>query len=297
MSSDSAGSTSVALLGANGMLAKMVRQRAPENYTFHLFDLPEFDVTDRAQVSETFARIKPDVVINCAAYTNVDGAETEKGLAMLVNGTAVGYLAEAASNIDATFVHISTDYVFDGMKLEPYNESDTCHPQSVYGQSKLLGEQSVDATGLTKYLIVRTSWLYGPGGDNFVETILRLAKEQEQLSIIDDQVGSPTYTADLADAIFNLLGLDSSPWGVYHFANEGECSWYEFACAIIEEANLQGIELKVRQIEPIPTEAYPLPAKRPGNSVFDKTKYRLLTKAAIPEWRDSLNSYFSARSQ
>jgi dTDP-4-dehydrorhamnose reductase len=313
MSAKSPTNRTIALIGAHGMLAKMVRERAPEGFDLHLFDLPDFDLTNRAQVFEVLANIDPDVIINCAAYTNVDGAESEQNLAMMVNGTAVGFLAEAALNNDATLVHISTDYVFDGDNPAPYTETDSANPQSVYGQSKLLGEQSVESTNLTKYFILRTSWLYGPGGNNFVETILRLAAEREELRIIDDQVGSPTFTGDLADAIFNLLALTSPrspvpsngdslhsgtlPYGIYHFANNGECSWYEFACAIVEEARVGGLPCMVNRIDPIRTDEYPLPAKRPGNSVFDKSRYKSITRAEIPNWRDSLRKYFSIREQ
>jgi len=295
----------VALIGSNGMLAKMVQERAPQNYHLNLFDLPEFDMTDRAQVLQEMEHLQPDIIVNCAAYTNVDGAENERELAMKVNGTAVGFLAEAAVRTDATLVHISTDYVFDGTRVDPYKETDSTKPMSVYGQSKLLGEQSVTASGLTKHFIVRTSWLYGPGGSNFVETIIRLAATREDLRIIDDQIGSPTYTADLADAIFHLLALTDhrspitghDPYGTYHFSNEGHCSWYEFACAIVEEARASGLECKVSAIHPICTEEYPLPAKRPANSMFDKSKYKAATGAEIPQWRESLRDYMGSREK
>ena len=285
------------------MLAQMVRERAPQNYRLHLYDLPEFDLTDRDQVLQEMENLQPDIIVNCAAYTNVDGAEKERELAMKVNGTAVGFIAEAAARIDATLVHISTDYVFDGTRVDPYKETDSTNPMSVYGKSKLLGEQSIMASGLTKHFIVRTSWLYGPGGSNFVETIIRLAATSEDLRIIDDQIGSPTYTADLADAIFQLLALNHhrspvtghDPYGTYHFSNEGHCSWYEFACAIVEEVRDNGLECKVSAIHPICTEEYPLPAKRPTNSMFDKSKYKAATGAEIPEWRESLRGYVLSR--
>jgi dTDP-4-dehydrorhamnose reductase len=292
----------IALIGANGMLAGMIRERAPQDCIFHLFDLPDFDLSDRHQVVDILSSLSLDVIINCAAFTNVDGAEAEHDLAMSVNGSAVGFLVEAAQAVDATLVHVSTDYVFDGRATTPYVESDPPNPQSVYGRSKLAGEQAVINSDLEKYFIVRTSWLYGPGGNNFVETVLRLATEREELRIISDQVGSPTYTADLADAIFRLLAASaspqppaSSPYGLYHFANEGSCSWYEFACAIVEEAQKRTLPLKVQKIHPIATEDYPLPAKRPVNSVFDKQKYKAATGVDIPGWRDSLNAYFLRR--
>ncbi len=294
----------VALIGANGMLAQMVRERAPQGCSLHLFDLPEFDLADHDEVHEMLTKLVPDVIINCAAYTNVDGAETEQALAMEINGAAVGYLSKAALAVDATLVHISTDYVFDGKKVGAYSEADETCPVSVYGVSKLSGEQALVNTGLKKYFILRTSWLYGPGGSNFVETILRLAADRDELRIIHDQIGSPTYTGDLADAIFSLLSIEASPQstapdphGVYHFANEGSCSWYEFACAIVEEGRSQKLPIKVREIYPINTSEYPLPATRPANSVFDKTKYKALTGQEVPLWRDSLHTYFCGREK
>jgi dTDP-4-dehydrorhamnose reductase len=299
------------LVGSNGMLARAVAAQAPLNYDLHAVDLPEFDITDQEQVVSIFDSVCPDIVINCAAYTNVDGCETEQELADRVNGAAVGYLAQEAKKIDAILVHVSTDYVFDGKKKTPYVEDDEPNPQSVYGHSKLLGEQAILESGLEKFFIIRTSWLYGPGGNNFVETVLRLAAEREELGIIDDQIGTPTYTGDLADAIFNLLALSSprasasnngdsphsgtAPYGIYHFSNDGQCSWYDFSRAIVTLAQQLDCALKVKKIRPIRTEEYPLPAKRPSYSVFSKNKYCLITGASIPEWQESLKRYFRER--
>ena len=291
------------LVGGNGMLASIIATTAPSNYQITSVDLPEFDMTDKAQVISFVDDMHPEVIINCAAYTNVDGCETEQELANRVNGVAVGFLAEAAERVDATLLHISTDYVFDGKKKTPYIEEDQTNPQSVYGHSKLLGERSILSSGLKKFFIIRTSWLYGPGGNNFVETILRLAGEREELKIVADQVGSPTYTGDLANAVFHLLGISSnpqsptpSPFGVYHFANEGQCSWYEFAKEIVAVARQAGISLKVNNIQPIQTVEYPLPATRPAYSVFDKSKYKQSVDKEIPEWQASLDEYFTIRN-
>lgn len=291
------------LVGGNGMLAQKITSSAPSEYAITAVDLPAFDVTDKAQVFSVVDDTQPEIIINCAALTNVDGCETVQESAMLVNGVAVGYLAEAAKKVDATLVHISTDYVFDGTGKNPYVEEAQTNPQSVYGRTKLLGEQSLLASGLEKYFIVRTSWLYGPGGPNFVETILRLAAEREELRIVADQVGTPTYTGDLADAIFSLLSVSNcpqpsapSPYGLYHFANQGQCSWYEFACEIVVVARKSGMSLKVSEIVPIKTEEYPLPAPRPAYSVFDKSKYMQATAREIPLWQLSLAEYFTSRS-
>jgi len=290
------------LIGANGMLAQAVKKVVPQEVELTQLDLPDFDITDREEVLVKMAGVKPDVILNCAAYTNVDGCESEEELATRVNGDGPGYLAEAAKATGATLVHISTDYVFDGEKTTPYTEEDPTGPMSAYGRSKLAGERAILASGLEKYFILRTSWLYGPGGKNFVETILRLAKEREELRIIADQVGSPTLTEDLAEAIFKLLGLTRpasrvTRHGIYHFSNEGQCSWYDFACAIVEEARQGGEELKVERILPIKTEEYPLPAQRPAYSVFSKEKHRAATGAEVPEWRQSLKRYFEIRDE
>lgn len=287
----------LALIGANGMLARMVKHVAPSSFDLTSFDLPDFDITNRNLVLSTMAHLRPDVIVNCAAYTNVDGCETNEELALQVNGKGTGYLAEAALRLGAVLVHISTDYVFAGDKTEPYSEDDPTGPLSSYGRSKLAGEKSIIDSGLTHYFILRTSWLYGPGGNNFVETILRLAREREELRIVADQHGSPTYTEELAKAIFTLLGgeAEHGPYGIYHFSNAGSCSWYEFAVEIVKLARVNKLTVKVERAIPIRTEDYPLPAKRPSYSIFSKQKYEAITGQAIPEWRESLNRYFATR--
>lgn len=286
----------LALIGGKGMLAKAVIGLTPPDYELFSLDLPDFDITDRNQVLSVLTELRPEVMINCAAFTNVDGCETQEELANLVNGSAVGYLAAAAKEIDATLVHISTDYVFAGNKGAPYREEDVTHPLSAYGRSKRLGEQAILDSGLERFFIIRTSWLYGPGGKNFVETIIRLAKEREEVRVVADQVGSPTFTCDLAAAIFNLVQLDRAH-GIYHFANEGECSWHEFAVAIVEEAKAAGETMVAQRIVPIRTEEYPLPAPRPAWSVFSREKYEAATGATVPDWRKSLKEYFRNRQE
>lgn len=301
MPSDSGQKRRVALIGANGMLGRMVQTVKPKGYEVVCYDLPDFDMTVQGQVADVLSGLKPDIIINCAAYTAVDACEDQEDLATRVNALGVAYLAQAASELDASLVHISTDYVFSGDQKQPYCEDDATGPVSAYGRSKLKGEQAIVESGLEKFFIIRTSWLYGPWGNNFVETILRLAAERQELRIVSDQVGSPTYTADLGKAIFNLLGIATkaqkaaSPYGIYHFSGEGHCSWYEFACAIVAEGRRLALPLKVREIQPIGTKDYPLPAKRPANSVFDKAKYRAATKAVVPDWHQSLVRYLEAR--
>lgn len=303
----------IALIGAKGMLARKVAEQASRKYTVIPLDLPEFDMTDRTLVLERISSLRPEVIINCAAFTQVDRCETEEALANRVNGEAVGFLAEAAKAVDATLVHISTDYVFSGEQSRPYREDDPTGPQSAYGRSKLLGEQALVDSGLEKYFLVRTSWLYGPGGNNFVETMIRLAKEREELRVVADQIGSPTYTGDLAEAIMMLVTSDvsrvtsknSSPvtrhpsliFGLYHFADEGQCSWYEFAEEIIALARKHGEPVVTQRIVPITTADYPLPAQRPAYSVLSKEKYKTVTGARIPAWRESLKNYFSERGR
>lgn len=284
----------VALIGAKGMLAQMVANMAPADWELSPFDLPEFDLTDRAQVLAAMTLLQPQYIINCAAFTNVDGCEDQEALATRVNGDGPGNLAAAALAVGAVLVHISTDYVFDGSKTTPYTEEDSVCPLSAYGRSKLRGEEAIAASGLTRYFIVRTSWLYGPGGKNFVETMLRLAAERTELKVVADQFGSPTYTGDLAAAIFALLETDQ--FGIYHFSNSGACSWHGFAEAIVELARQAGATLTAQAVLPIATADYPLPAPRPAYSVFAKDKIHRVTGLVIPQWRAALLSYLKSRT-
>jgi len=276
------------------MLATAFRKLAPDDYRLHCYDLPEFDLTRRDQVLQ-LAEAAPEIILNCAAFTNVDGCETQQEIAFQVNGEGPGLLAELAARIGATLVHISTDFVFDGNRSTPYTEEDQPAPLSVYGASKRSGEQRILDSGLRKYFILRTSWLYGAGGNNFVETILRLAGERERLTIVADQRGTPTWTEDLARAVLALVQTDQ--YGIYHYSNAGECSWYEFAEAIIAEAEKAGVPLKASAIVPIPTEDFPLPATRPKYSVLAKDKIVTVTGVEIPAWPTSLHNYFLHRAK
>ena len=280
------------------MLGRMVRRVAPIPDGIVSLARSELDITDREQVLRHMAALRPQVIVNCAGFTKVDECEVEEELARRVNGLGPGFLAEAAREIGATLVHISSDYVFDGKAGRPYREEDPTGPGSAYGRSKLLGEQAVQTSGLEKYFILRTSWLYGPDGNNFVEMVLPLARERDELRIVADQIGSPTYTRDLARGIFQLLktaaagaGKQPSIYGLYHFANTGRCSWFEFAREIVRLAAQNGMELKVRSVAPIRTEEYPRPAPRPAYSVLSTEKYRRVTGADIPTWQESLKEY------
>lgn len=289
----------IALIGAKGMLARKVVELAPADSELHGFDLPEFDLTDRSQVLVELELLRPDVIINCAAFTNVDACETQEELATRVNGAGPGYLAEAAKAVGAILIHISTDYVYSGRQSTPYRETDPTGPLSAYGRSKLAGEQAILVSGLARYFIVRTSWLYGPGGKNFVETMLRLAAEREELRVVADQIGTPTYTGDLAAALFQLLAQADQPgiFGIYNFSNLGECSWHAFAEEIVRFGKASGLPLVAERVTAIRTEEYPLPAVRPAYSVFSKEKYHTATGASVPQWQESLQSYLRERSR
>lgn len=289
----------LALLGDRGMLARKVRELAPAGCVVGGFDLPGFNLTDAAQVAAALDGFAPDIICNCAAFTAVDACEEREAEALAVNGTAVGNLAALARQTGALLLHLSTDYVFAGDQRSPYREAAATAPQSAYGRTKLAGEQAILASGLQRYLIVRTSWLYGPGGRNFVATILGLAAERDELRVVADQVGSPTYTGDLAEALYRLLAAvldaerqgDPGGFGVYHFSNAGECSWFDLAVAAIEQARAHGRQLRVRQVHPIATADYPLPAPRPAYSVLATDRYRQLTGCPVPSWQDGLRRY------
>lgn len=283
----------LALIGAGGMLGSMVARSAPLNWELIPLQRPEFDLTDREQVDRVLDRLAPEVIINCAAFTQVDACETQEELATRINGDGPGYLAQAAKRLGAVLVHISTDYVFDGTQTEPYREDDPTNPLSAYGRSKRAGELAILESGLEQYFIIRTSWLFGPDGTNFVETILRLAQEREELRVVADQVGSPTSTADLAEAIFRLLATQE--FGIYHVTNQGACSWHEFASEIVARFTQLSGQVKIKSIVPISTLEYPLPAKRPGYSLLSKHKYETAVGAALPSWQDALQRYLAGR--
>jgi dTDP-4-dehydrorhamnose reductase len=245
----------------------------------------DLDVTDRGAVRQAFEKARPDAVINCAAWTDVDGAEADEARATVLNGDAAGIVAAAARGVGAAVVQPSTDYVFDGAKRTPYVESDEVAPQSAYGRSKLAGEQAVAAAN-ERHFIVRTSWLFGSGGKNFVDTMLGLGRERDELKVVGDQVGRPTYTAHLADALGELARAEA--YGIHHVAGGGEpCSWFEFARAIFEEA---GADVRVT---PCTTEEFPRPARRPAYSVLDSERPDAIR---LPDWRFGLSAHLAERS-
>lgn len=275
----------VLITGSNGQLGNELRELSSEypRFKFLYTDVEELDITDEASVNEFFAVNLPDVIINCAAYTAVDKAESEENIAFLINATATEYLSKASAKHSALMVHISTDYVFDGKVFSPYKETNETNPISVYGRSKYAGELAIHLNSI-KALIIRTSWLYSAFGNNFVKTIIKYSKDRGLLNIVSDQIGTPTYAKDLARTILEILpsATTSSGVEVFHYSNEGVASWFDFAKAIVEYS---GIEC---QINPISTKDYPLPATRPFYSVFDKSKIKKQFSLEIPYWRDSL---------
>jgi len=271
--------------GANGQMGNEFRLLAPEfpEHQYLFTDIEELDISDREAVFSFFSTEKPDVLINCAAYTAVDKAEDEPDMAMLINGEAPAILAEACNSAESLMIQVSTDYVFNGHAYKPYSEEDPVGPVSVYAKTKYKGEKSVvDHAG--RAIIIRTSWLYSSFGHNFVKTILRLADSHDKLTIIADQTGTPTYARDLSRAILTILPAAHNHQGieVFHYSNEGICSWFDFASAIIEIAG------KTCPVLPIETKDYPQPAARPFYSVMNKNKIKSRFGLDIPYWRDSL---------
>jgi dTDP-4-dehydrorhamnose reductase len=273
----------ILVIGANGMLGHDLM--AVLEGSVRGIDLPEIDITDLVSVRTVLLTLKPDIIINAAAYTDVDGCETNVEQAMAVNGEGVGLLALTAREIGSTLVQVSTDYVFNGEKGTPYLEDDLPAPLSVYGESKLAGE--LNAAMAPEYLIVRTQWLYGRHGKNFVETMLRLAGEKSELAVVDDQVGSPTFTRDLALAIKALL--DAGCRGDYHVANSGYCSWNEFAREIFRR---EGLPVTVT---PTTTAALARPARRPLYSTLDCGKLARDTGFTPRPWQEALAEYLALR--
>ena len=284
-------SRAVLVTGANGQLGMEMRGvSAGGRHTFIFTDVNDIpgvetvrlDITDKEAVEKCCEENRVDVIVNCAAYTNVDGAEDDEATADLLNNKAVGNLAEVAKATGATLIHISTDYVFQGDRPLPCREDWDTNPLGVYGRTKLAGERAVAATGC-KGILFRTAWLYSPFGKNFVKTMMSLASTRDAVNVVFDQVGSPTYARDLALAIMGVIdGNQLHKTGVYHFSDEGVCSWYDFAKAIVKQS---GYGCDVR---PCHSEEFPSKVKRPHFSVLDKTKVKETFGVRIPYWTDSL---------
>ena len=275
----------ILVTGANGQLGREMQRLgsvSPNNYLFT--DVDELDITDAAAVRACVAEHGIEAIVNCAAYTNVERAEEDEAAADRLNRLAVENLARTAAEAGALLIHVSTDYVFDGRAAEPYTEESPTAPLGAYGRTKRAGEEAVVNAGC-RYLILRTAWLYSEYGNNFLKTMLRLTAERESLNVVFDQVGTPTYAGDLALAIFSILegGLDRGNEGIYHFSNEGVCSWYDFA---VEIACAAGHD-KCR-IAPCRTAEYPTKAPRPAYSVLDKSKLKRTFGIEIPHWRESM---------
>ena len=275
----------ILVTGANGQLGSEMRKLgavSPNEYIFT--DVAELDITDKSAVMTFAEQSKIDVIVNCAAYTNVDKAEDDEATAELINATAVRNLAEVAKAQDATLFHVSTDYVFGAEGNTPRSEDMPTNPLGVYGTTKLHGEQAIQEVG-AKAIIIRTAWLYSEFGNNFLKTMLRLTKEKESLNVVFDQVGTPTYAGDLALVIFSIIegNIYIGNEGTYHFSNEGVCSWYDFATEIAIAAGHEGCN-----IQPCHSSEFPSKVTRPPYSVLDKTKIKKTFGVEIPHWRESM---------
>jgi dTDP-4-dehydrorhamnose reductase len=291
----------VLVTGSSGQLGQAlqsIEKQYPE-INFQFFSSSQLDITNLTQCESVFEKLKPHFCINAAAYTAVDQAESEPEKAQLINVTGCENLAKACKKENTVLVHISTDFVFDGTATTPYKEEDIPNPTGVYGQTKLDGEKAIQAI-LEKYFIIRTSWVYSEFGNNFMKTMLRLGAERDSLSVVNDQIGTPTNAVDLAKALLQIVIsyhaelVSASRYGIYNFSNEGQCSWYDFAKKIFEINNIK-IDLHA-----IPTSSYSTPAKRPDYSVLNKSKIKEVFGSEISEevrdWEESLKSVFLHRN-
>ena len=278
----------ILVTGGNGQLGSALRLASAESSHRYVFtDVAELDITSAAAVEALFERERVDVVVNCAAYTAVDLAEENEAQADLINHRAVALLAEACKRQNATLIHISTDYIFSGEADAPYKEDAEPAPLSVYGRTKLLGERAIAESGC-RHIILRTAWLYSEFGRNFFKTMQSLTASREEVRVVADQIGTPTYAGDLAAAIAYIINSGQlGKCGIYHYTNEGVCSWYDFACEI---ARLSGHT--ACKVTPCTTADYPTKAHRPRYSVLDKSKFIATFGLAIPEWRESLKGIF-----
>jgi dTDP-4-dehydrorhamnose reductase len=273
----------ILVTGANGQLGQCFQALSNSftQYDFLFADRNTLQITDAAAIDIFFAEYKIDVCINCAAFTAVDKAETEKELAIASNATAVGYLAKACAIYNTQFIHISTDYVFDGTATAPYKADEKTNPVNFYGQTKFDGELNAIKEN-PHSIIIRTAWVYSNYGNNFVKTMLRLMNEKETIGVVNDQRGVPTYAPDLAAAIMHIIDKNNFSAGIYHYSNKGNISWYDFAKEIAIQINTTCI------VNPIKTAQFPTPAARPAYSVMDTSKIEGTFGVVIPEWRESL---------
>jgi len=278
----------ILITGSNGQLGSEIRKLSSkiDEFMYIFVDIDELDITNLNLLETFFSNNKVDFIVNCAAYTNVDKAETDTKNAELINISAVKNLAKISIKYKCPLIHISTDYVFDGNSKIPYKETDITNPQSAYGKTKLLGEE--EAKKAYKHIIIRTAWLYSSFGNNFVKTMLRLGKEKDEINVVSDQIGSPTYASDLASAILIILqqtneNEENFVQGIYHYSNTGTCSWQEFAAEIM---NKKGLNCKVN---PVSSKEFPTPTKRPSYSLLDKTKITKTFNIDVKDWKIALN--------
>lgn len=283
----------VLITGCNGQVGYCLTERLTKQAEVLALDYEGLDITDRDAVLNKVAVFQPNYIINAAAHTAVDRAEQEVELSYAINRDGPRYLAQAAKECGAVMLHISTDYVFDGVGDKPYQENDTTGPQCVYGKSKLAGEQAV-AESCPEHLILRTAWVFGEHGNNFVKTMLRLAESRDELSIVGDQFGGPTYAGDIADALISMVQHleqgKQAKWGVYHFSGMPYASWFDFANVIFQETEQQNVLIKQPKLSAIPSSAYPTPAKRPANSRLDCSKIENQFGIKPSDWNAALNN-------
>ncbi len=277
----------IIIVGANGQLGNefQVLSTNYQDHQFFFYDKQQLNIVDKEEVEKVIAQIKPDYLVNCAAYTAVDKAETDKELAHSINHEAVDYLAATCVEHNVRFIHTSTDYVFNGAATKPYKEDDLTNPTTIYGATKLEGERAAIKYG--DAIVIRTAWVYSIYGNNFVKTMLRMMKTKESLNVVADQYGTPTYAADLAEATMQII--TSGKWlpGIYHFTNDGIITWFDFAMQIKKLSGLSCI------VNPITTAEYPTTAKRPQYSVLDKSKIQSAYGIKLKDWKQSLQEFFS----
>lgn len=279
----------VLVTGANGQLGQAIQSVVGNFPTLDLifYSSSELNITDTTNCESVFEKFKPNFCINTAAYTAVDKAETEPEKAYAINVVGAQNLAQVCKTYDTVLLHVSTDFVFDGLANQPYLEDDVPNPTGVYGVTKLQGEQAIASTW-NKHFIIRTSWVYSQFANNFMKTMLRLASERDSLSVVSDQIGTPTNAVDLAECLLTIISTQhptpntQHPFGIYNYSNEGQCSWYEFATEIFKQYQLSV------NVNPIPSSAYPTPAKRPAYSVLDKSKIKTVFGINISNWQEQI---------